>query len=325
MNRRRKSINGICVVEWLSTKSLEKKLSVVKRSAIVNIGIRLDNPDKFLARMVEVQLDLVGGRSDRFITSELNLFNEVLVRVLGHLSALIRIKEYVIHIERCSNKRLLVSSRNSDGSCSSASKGLDSPQALSNGTEINVNLDFVVLEGNKRKGKSWVSAEPEKEGNVESGLRKSLAWGTNLSRSSRSGTWSRNIGKCGVSDVGKLGGVTNHLVVTLLLLRGHGELVPDVHPVTVLAINSLTSNFDLNLSNELLSREVQPAGIDTIIIATTSGQKALVNLRKSDLKICAVSKITISGDCACYTATKVSLSRECLFNAFHSKVGVSAV
>jgi hypothetical protein len=61
MNSRRKSINGICVVEWLSTKSAEKKLSVVKRSAIVNVGIRLDNPDELFARVVEVEFDFVGG------------------------------------------------------------------------------------------------------------------------------------------------------------------------------------------------------------------------------------------------------------------------
>jgi len=58
---RRKSIDGISVVERLGSKGLEKDLLVVKGSAVINVGIRLDNPDEFLARVVEVQLDLVGG------------------------------------------------------------------------------------------------------------------------------------------------------------------------------------------------------------------------------------------------------------------------
>ena len=56
----RKGIKRVGVVEWLSTKSLEKSRGGIKRSTVVNVAIRLDNPDKFLDRVVEVQLDLVG-------------------------------------------------------------------------------------------------------------------------------------------------------------------------------------------------------------------------------------------------------------------------
>jgi hypothetical protein len=47
--------------------------------------------------------------------------------------------------------------------------------------------------------------------------------------------------------------VANHLVVTSLLLRREGKLIPDVHPVTILAVNSLASNLNLNEGNELLT------------------------------------------------------------------------
>ena len=61
VDSRRESINGIGVVEGLGTKSLEENRGGVEGRAVVDVGIRLDNPDELLARVVEVQLDLVGG------------------------------------------------------------------------------------------------------------------------------------------------------------------------------------------------------------------------------------------------------------------------
>jgi len=105
----RKSINSVSVVERLSTKSLEEKGVCLERLAVVNVLVRLDNPDKLLARVVEVELDLVRRRTNRLITSELELLNEVLVRVLGHAAALVGVQEHVVDVERRGNQRLLVS------------------------------------------------------------------------------------------------------------------------------------------------------------------------------------------------------------------------
>ena len=58
--------------------------------------------------MVEVELDLVRGRTDGLVTSELELLNEILVRVLRHASALIGIKEDVVDVERSSDQGFLV-------------------------------------------------------------------------------------------------------------------------------------------------------------------------------------------------------------------------
>jgi len=176
------------------------------------------------------------------------------VGVLGHLSALIGIKEDIVDVERGSNKRLLVSLGNGLGT--GTIKGLYGPQALTNRAEVNVNLDLVVLKGNKGKGKSGVSAKPEKKGNVESGLRKGLARGTHLGRSTGGGTRTRDISERRISHVSELSGVTNHLVVTTLLLGRHGKLVPDVHPVTILTVDTLTTNLNLNLSDKLLTGEI---------------------------------------------------------------------
>ena len=250
-----KGIDGIGVVEGLGTECAVKDTSSIEGRAIVNVGIRLDNPDEFLARVVEVKLDLVGRRAYGFITSELDLLEEVLVGVLGHLAALVSVEENVVNIEGGSNKGLLVGSRDGLGS-GCTSKGLDGPEALTNRADVKVNLDLVVLEGNKGKGKAGVAAEPEKKGNVEGGLRKGVAGSANLVGATGRSAGARDIRESGVSDVGKLGGVTNHLEVSTLLLGRKGKLVPDVHPVTVLAVNALATNLNLNLGDELLTNVV---------------------------------------------------------------------
>jgi len=75
-------------------------------------------------------------------------------------------------------------------------------------------------------------------------------------------------------------------VETILLLTGEGKLIPDVHPVTILAIDALTSDLNLNHGDKLVSRVIKPASIYII--------SGLVYFRKSDLKVGAVGKITIS-------------------------------
>ena len=116
--------------------------------------------------------------------------------------------------------------------------------------------------------------------------------------------------------------MANHLEVSLLLLRSQGKLVPDVHPVTILAVNSLATNLDFNLSNQLFTGEIQPTSIDTGI---TRGLQSLVNFRESDLQVGTESHITVAADGAGNTAAKIGLAAKSLLNGFHGKVGVSAV
>jgi hypothetical protein len=322
MDGGRESINGIGVVEGLGTEDLEESTVALEGGAVIDVGIGLDDPDELLARVVEVDLDLVTGRSDRLVTGVLELLDEVLVGVLGHLSALIGIQEDEINVDRGSNKGLLVGAGDSLRSTGGdVSQRLDSPQALTNRSEIDVNLDLVVLESNQRKSKTRVSAKPEEERDVESGLRKGLAGSANLSGSTNSGAGAVDLSEGGISDVGELSGVANHLVVTSLLLRRESELIPDVHPVTILTIDSLTADLDLDLSNELLAGVVQPTGIDT----GARGSQALVNLGESNLNVGAVGKISVSGDGAGHTATKVSLTVEGLLDGLHGEVGVASV
>ena len=66
--------------------------------------ITLNNPDKLLARVVEVELELVRRRRDRLLARELERLNEVLVRDLGELAALVRVKVDVVNVERRGDK-----------------------------------------------------------------------------------------------------------------------------------------------------------------------------------------------------------------------------
>jgi len=173
----------------------------------------------------------------------------------------------------------------------------------------------VILKGNKWKSQTRVAAEPELEWDVESCFWESIAWGTCVAWGTSCASL-LNIGETWVGQVSKLCCVSDHLVVASLLLGGGSKLVPDVHPVTVLFINALSTNFNFNVVNEVVSWVVKPAGEVGI---------ALVNFRKSNLEVCSVGQITVAGNCALNTATEVTASIESLFNRFHSKVGVSAV
>ena len=314
-----KSINGISVVEGLGTKGLVKSGTTLKRGAVIHVGIRLHNPHKFLTGVVEVQLDLVGRGTDRLVTSELHLLDEVLVGVLGHLATLIGIKEDVVNVQRGGNQRLLVGGGNGLGSTGGISQGVHSPEALTDGAEVDVDLHLVVLQSNEGKSKSGVAAVPELKGHVKGGLRKSVTGSAHLSRGRSGGTGTRHSGEGGVGDVGKLGGVTDHLVVTRLLLLGKGKLVPDVHPVAILAVDALASNLNLHLGDELLTNEVQPTGIHV------TGGNLLVDLGESHLKVGAVGKISITGDGAGHATAEVSLSGEGLLDGLHREVGVASV
>jgi hypothetical protein len=312
-------VNGIRVVEGLGTKNAEEVRTTLEGRAVINAVILLDNPHKLLNGVVEVELDLVGRGTDGLITSELELLNQVLMGVLSHLATLISVQEHVINVERGGNQRLVVGGGNLEGTGAGV-EGRHSPQALVDGTDVEVDLDLVVLEGDQGQGKTGVTAEPELEGHVEGGLGKGVARSAHLTRGVGVAR-TINVRERGVGDVGKLGGVANHLVVATLLILGEGKLVPDVHPVTILTVNALTTNLNLNLRDELLTGEVQPAGIN----GTTSVLHLLVDLGQGHLKVGAVGKITIARDGASHTATEISLTVEGLLDGLHSEVSVATV
>ena len=322
MDRVREGINRVSVVEGLGSEGLVEGVSGNQRRAVVDVGIRLNDPDKLLAGVVEVELDLVGGGSNGLVSSELELFEEVLVGVLRHLPALISVEEDVVNVEGGGNKGLLVRGGNRDSSGRSAN-AVYGPEALADGAEIKVDLDLVVLEGNQGEGKSRVPAEPELEGHVERGLREGVAGSANLGGRARGSAGALNAGEGRVRDVGELSGVSNHLEVPTLLLGGERDLVPDVHPVSVLAIDALSADLNLNLGDELLADEVHPAGINSL--GASGVLHGLIDLGEGHLEVGAVSKISVAGDRARHAASEVSLSGEGLLDGLHREVGVAPV
>ena len=58
------SINGVGVVEGLGAESAVEKTTRIEGRAVIDVGIGLDDPDKLLARVVEVELNLVGAASN---------------------------------------------------------------------------------------------------------------------------------------------------------------------------------------------------------------------------------------------------------------------
>jgi len=317
-----KGINGVGVVEGLGTEKAVEELVALEGRAVVDVAVGLDDPDELLDGVVEVELDLVGRGTDGLITSELELLNQVLVGVLSHAPALIGVQEDVVNIERSGNKGLVVGSDNLATLAKIvAVQRTNGPQALVDGADIKVDLDLVVLKGDEGEGKAGVAAVPELEGNIEGGLRKSVTGSANLARG---GGLARtvNIVKRGVGDVSELGGVSNHGKVARALVNGQGELVPDVHPITVLAVNALATDLDLDLRDDLLTGEIKPTGIHTVLAVALH---VLVDLGESNLKVSAVSQITVAGDSASHTATEIGLAVESLLNGLHGKVGVALI
>ncbi|QOI90159.1 hypothetical protein QKU58_gp021 [Pyramimonas orientalis virus] len=148
----------------------------------------------------------------------------------------------------------------------------------------------MVLESDEGEGETGVAAEPELEGDEHC-----LGNG--------GGTRGDSLGG---------GGTVHHQFVAIPMTSGLGKLVPDVEPISVMLINTLTANFHLNGLNELVAG---PLG------ETRRGD----GVGDGGLEVDSVDKITISGDGAGDLLTEVGETVEGLLNGLHGEVGVSAV
>jgi len=136
-----------------------------------HIRIALDDPHKLLARVVEVELELVSRARDRLLARELERLDEVLVGDLGELAALVRVEVDVVNIERGGNKVGVVDAV-ADRVVVRRELGRDIPAEVVDRVELKVDADLVVLEGDEGERKTRVAAEPELEGDVERVLRR---------------------------------------------------------------------------------------------------------------------------------------------------------
>jgi len=190
----------------------------------------------------------------------------------------------------------------------------------------------VVLKSNERDRETRVVAEPELERNVQGGLRKRVADLALLRRHSAGRARGvRGVLPAAIRQEGELGGLTHHLVVATALGVRERQLVPDVHRVTILAINALATDLDLDLRDELLTRIVEPAGRRKIVRVSAVGtareraRDGAVNHRERHLEVRPVREITVARDDALNPATEVGLAVERLLDRLHSEVRVAPV
>ncbi len=282
-----------------------------------NEGIALDNPDELLARVVEVELELVGRGSDGLTASELEDVDQVLVGNLGELAALISVEVDVVNEEGGSDE---VSSGNAiadDVHVGVLGSGVEAHVA--DVVEGEVDAHLVVLEGDQRKSKTRVAAEPELEGDVEGVLRGAvlnLVGGVGLARHAViiASLTALN------DQVRQLGHVANHLGITGLLARLLGELIPDVEPLTIVLINALTTDLELNLADEVVARPVEPAELSTRAVR---GEE--LHLGEGGLEVHAVDQVTVALNSHSHLLAKARGTVEGVLNGLHGEVRVSAV
>jgi len=201
--------------------------------------------------VVEVQLNLVGRRRDGLRTSVLDLLNQVLVRVLGEAAALLRVEVHVVNIQRRGREGL-------GSRCGSRTDARLVVDRVLPRLEVDVDADLVVLERNQGNRKTRVAAEPELERDVER-LR-----GGALASNTRDGGLVRRARRIESKTVRALQehevvGVADDGIERLDRARIRGQLGPDLHPVTILAVNALAANFNLNLLDEAVTDVVEPA------------------------------------------------------------------
>ena len=283
-----------------------------------HVAVALHHPDELLARVVEVQLDLVGGGGDGLAASELEGVDQVLVGHLGELAALVSVQVDVVHVQGGSHQAS-VGHAVADHVGIAGVLGGKVPAQVAQVVELQVDAHLVVLEGDQGQGQTGVAVEPELQGDVQGVLRGALLYlvaGVGHTRAA--------VGVAGLTalyqHVHQLGHVTHHLGVTGLLARLLGQLVPDVQPVTVVLVDALTADFDLHALDQVVARPVQPAELGTAAVAGLQS-----HLGQSGLQVHAVDQVTVTLDGASHLLAKVGRTIERVLNGLHGEVGVATV
>ena len=297
----------IRVVEGLRTTNRGNPW--VARARAVYERVALDYPEKLLNGVVKVELDLVRRRRDRLGTRVLDLLNEVLVALLGEAAALLRVEVDIVNIDRRGGKRL----------------GRESPRrtnrrlvvlAVLPRLEVNVDANLVVLEGNERDRHTRVAAEPELERDVERLGRRARARDARDRRLRRRARGVKGTARTTLHEH-KVMRVANDRVEHLDVTCIRRELRPDLHPVTILAVNALTTDLKLDLLDEAVTNVAEPA--ETL----ACGVKR--NLGEHNLDVRLVHEIGVTIDYSRDTLVKVGLAVERYLNRLYCKVRVALV
>jgi len=282
-----------------------------------DIRVTLDDEDELLRGVVEVELDLVRRARDGLTARELELLDQVLVRDLGEAAALIRVEVDVVNIQRRGDKAALGDAVTDDVRVGVV--GVVEAEVAER-VELEPDLDLVVLEGNERECKTRVAAEPELEGHVERVLRRALE---DLRRAV-----GLRVGGAAVvavlttldEEVDELGDIADHLGVAGLLARGLGELIPDLEPVTVVLVDLLAANLNVDVVDEVVANIVEPAELRARAIGARER-----DLGERGLEVHTVDQVTVAADGALHLLAEVGRAIEGLLNRLHGEVCVATV
>ena len=268
--------------------------------------------------MVEVHLDLVRRARDRLTARELELLDEVLVRDLGEAAALVRVEVDVVDVERGRDE-----ARRRDAVTDGVRvrrRVRVVPAEVVELVELEPDLDLVVLERNQREREARVAAEPELEGHVERVLRRAA-----LDLLARVGLGVRRAGRIAAltaldEEVDKVRDVTNHLRIARLLAGLLRELIPDLEPVTVVLVDLLAANLNIDVVDKIVADPVEPAELRAAAVARLER-----NLGKRRLEVDAVDQVAVAADRALDLLAEVGRAVERLLDGLHRKVRVAAV
>jgi len=110
-------------------------------------------------------------------------------------------------------------------------------------------------------------------------------------------------------------------VVVQLLARRQSQLIPDVQPLTVLAIDQLAADLDLHLLHQRLADVAHPAELSHIPVLEVLGR----HRRQSGLEVDLVDQVTVARNRALHALAEVRHTVERLLNGLQREVGVAAV
>jgi len=279
--------------------------------------VALDNPHQLLRGVVEVQLDLVGGGGDRLTARELQLLDQVLVGDLGEAAALIRVQVDVVNVQGRGDQA---------GGGNAVADGVGVarvgvvPAQVGQDVELEPDLHLVVLEGDQGQRQARVAAEPELQRDVQGVLRRALAdLGGGVGLHVRGAVIVAALTALD-EQIHQLRDVTHHLGITGLLARLLGELIPDLEPVTIVLVDLLTTDLNVDVVDQVVANPVEPAELRTRAVRGLEH-----DLGQRGLQVNAVDQITIAADRALHLLAEVGRAVEGLLNRLHREVRVAAV
>ena len=193
------------------------------------------------------------------------------------------------------------------------------PAEVAEVVELEVDADLVVLERNEREREARVAVEPELERDVERVLRRALERLIQRVGRTRAAVVVAVLTTLR-EDVDELRNVANHLGVASLLAGLLRELIPDLEPVTVLLVDALATDLELDGGDEVVARPVEPAELRTRAV-----RRLERDLRERGLEVHAVDQVTVTLDRARDLLAEVRGAVERVLDRLHREVRVAAV